>query len=100
MSEPVTLPWPRIGMATNLVKAFSSAASVRTAAEFMCLPRVIDRPMPKKITPKRAFFIRSAKSCNCSSVSPVSATSSSFTGWPLMSARSVVRTSKSLPGRI
>ena len=41
-------------------------ARVRTAAEFMCLPRVIDRPMPKKITPKRARFIRSAKSCNCS----------------------------------
>ena len=56
-SPPVTLPWPRIGMATNLVKAFSSAASVSSAAEFMCLPRVIDRPMPKNSTPKRAFFI-------------------------------------------
>ena len=38
-------------MPTNLVKAFISAASVRMPAEFMCLPRVIDRPMPKKITP-------------------------------------------------
>ena len=53
-SAPVTLPCPRIGMATNLVKAFNSAASVSAAAEFMCLPRVIDRPMPKNSTPKRA----------------------------------------------
>ena len=53
-SAPVTLPWPRIGMATNLVKAFISAASVSTAAEFMCLPRVIDRPMPKNSTPNLA----------------------------------------------
>ena len=48
-SAPVTLPWPRIGIATNFVKAFISAASVSRAAEFMCLPRVIDRPMPKKM---------------------------------------------------
>ena len=66
----------------------------------MCFPRVIDRPMPKKITPKRHVFIRSARSCNCSSVSPVSATSSLFTGWLLIRARSVVRTSKSFPGLI
>ncbi len=51
-----------MGMATNLVNAFSSATSVRTAAEFMCLPRVIDRPMPKKSTPNRARFMRSARS--------------------------------------
>ena len=41
----------------------------------MCLPRVIDRPMPKNSTPNRAFFMRSAKSWSCSTVSPVSATS-------------------------
>ena len=70
MSAPVTLPCPRIGMATNLVKAFSSVASVRTAAEFMCFPRVIDRPMPKNRTPNRARFIRSARSCSCSTVTP------------------------------
>ena len=31
-SAPVTLPWPRIGIATNFVKAFISAASVSSAA--------------------------------------------------------------------
>ena len=46
-------------MQTNFVKAFISAASVRMPAEFMCLPRVIERPMPKKITPNLARFIRS-----------------------------------------
>ena len=49
-------------MQTNLVKAFISAASVRMPAEFMCLPRVIDRPMPKKMTPNLARFIRSTMS--------------------------------------
>ena len=51
-SAPVTLPCPRIGMHTNLVKALSSAVRFRIAAEFMCFPRVIETPMPKKITPK------------------------------------------------
>ena len=37
-------------------------ASVRAAAEFMCFPRVIERPMPKNSTPNRAFFIRSTRS--------------------------------------
>ena len=57
-SAPVTFPCPRIGMATNLVKAFSSAAKVNRAAEFMCFPRVIDNPIPKNIAPNFADFIR------------------------------------------
>ena len=89
-SAPVTLPWPRIGMQTNFVNAFISAARFRIPAEFMCLPRVIDRPMPKKITPNLARFIRSAMSCSFSTDRPISATRSLSTGWFLMSARSVV----------
>src|SRR5437867_1035187 len=100
MSEPVTLPCPRIGMHTNFVKAFSSAASVRTAAEFMCFPRVIETPIPKNSTPNRARFIRSARSCSWSSVSPVSTALASSTLCFLRRARSVVSTSKSLPGLI
>ena len=57
-SAPVTLPCPRIGIATNFVKAFISAASVSSAALFMCLPRVIDRPMPKNKQPNFAVFMR------------------------------------------
>ena len=45
-----------MGMATNLVKAFNSAARVNKAAEFMCLPRVMDNPMPKKNTPNFAVY--------------------------------------------
>ena len=41
------------------VRAGTPAASVSRAAEFMCLPRVIDRPMPKNSTPNFAFFMRS-----------------------------------------
>ena len=88
-SAPVTLPWPRIGMQTNFVKAFISAAMFRMPAEFMCLPRVIDRPMPKKMTPNLARFIRSTMSLIVSSDRPVSATRASSTGWSFISARSV-----------
>ncbi len=70
------------------------------APEFMCFPRVIETPIPKKITPNRARFIRPTMSCRRSKVRPVSATSASSTGCPLTSARSVVATSKSFPGRI
>ena len=85
-------------MHTNLVKAFISAAMFRMPAEFMCLPRVIDRPMPKKMTPNFAFFIRSTRSLIVSSDSPISATRASSTGWPFISARRVVQSSKSFPG--
>jgi hypothetical protein len=44
MSAPVTFPCPRIGMATNFVNSLSSVTSVSTDAEFMCFPRVIERP--------------------------------------------------------
>ena len=98
-SAPVTLPWPRIGMATNFVKAFISAASVSSAALFMCLPRVIDRPMPKKMQPNLARFMRSMRSSSGSRVRPVSAICSSPTCWPLTIARRIVISSKSLPGR-
>ena len=66
----------------------------------MCFPRVIETPIPKKITPNRARFIRSTRSWSCSTVRPVSATLSSSTCCFLTRARRVVRTSKSLPGRI
>ena len=91
---------PRIGIATNLVKAFSAVTKARTEAEFMCFPRVIESPMPKKSTPNRARFIRSTRSWSCSTVAPVSATRSAFTGRPFTSAMSVVTSSKSLPGCI
>ena len=98
-SAPVTLPCPRIGMATNLVKAFISAASVSRAALFMCLPRVIDRPMPKKKQPNLHDFMRWIRSSSVSRVRPVSAICSSPTCWPLTIARRIVISSKSLPGR-
>ena len=56
--------------------------------------------MPKNRTPNRARFIRSTRSCSCSTVTPVSATRSRFTGRPLTSAIRVVTSSKSLPGWI
>ncbi len=99
MSDPATLPCPRMGIATNFVNAFISAASVSTDAEFMCLPRVIDRPIPKKMTPNLQRFIRSARSCNCSTFNPVSSMSCRSTRCPFTMARSAVIASKSLLGR-
>ena len=85
-------------MQTNFVKAFISAAMFRMPAEFMCLPRVIDRPMPKKMTPNLARFIRATMSLIVSRDRPISATRASSTGWSFISARIVVQSSKSLPG--
>ena len=70
-SAPVTLPCPRIGMQTNLVKAFISAARFRIPAEFMCFPRVMETPIPKRITANLARFIRSTISSSFLTVSAV-----------------------------
>ena len=51
-----------MGVSMTRGKHMNSAAILTLAAEFMCLPRVIDSPMPKNSTPKRALFIRPAKS--------------------------------------
>ena len=42
------------------------------ASLLACLPRVIVRPMPKKITPNLQAFIRSIRSCHTASSTPVS----------------------------
>jgi len=62
--------------------------------------RVIDSPIPKNRQPNFAPFMREIRSSMTSRLNPVSAICSSPTGCPLMSARRIVISSKSFPGRI
>ena len=60
--EPVTFQCPRIAMIANFVKSFKSRVRLMAISILWFLPIVWVRPMPKKMTPKRALFKSSTTS--------------------------------------